>query len=263
LASGLASPGYQTPKDPVAIWLSLGIAAVIIGALLSAICAFLFGVIELHPAPRTIAEADLALARKSVTKSESKDAQAFADLVMAQADTGSLGEAEATLRSAQALNLDETRTQALSYAHAYLLVLSDKPDQALTVYLQVMEALDKAYQDELAREGEMNWAAAEGRPRNYSLAALAVSELYRAQGKRAEEIEYLSRYLEENPTDAQALTLRGQARLALGDAGKVKDVKDAAAAVKDFKKALSYLPDDPQASQGLRDAQAQSGGADK
>jgi tetratricopeptide (TPR) repeat protein len=230
-------------QDSVSQYLSLGIGLVLIAALLSAIFAFLFGIIQFNPAPQTIAEADIAQARKSVEVNQ--NAQSYADLIIAQAEDGNLVEAETLLNQANSLKLDVTRTQALLYAEGYLFALKGDKEKAATTYRAVMTALDEAYENEKNRGGDANWALAGGKPANYYSSALALFELSAGAKDWEAAKEQLDIFIEGNPRDAEALIERGKVNLQLDNTK---------AATKDFKAALRYVPDDLEALKGLEEA---------
>jgi tetratricopeptide (TPR) repeat protein len=244
---GLRAYGPDPWHDTGSRYLIIGIALVIIAALLSATFAFLLGVISFNSAPQTIAEADIATARKSVELN--KDAQSYADLVIAQADSGNMTEAETLLAQATELKLEVTRTQALSYAKAYLLASRGEKDAAITQYQAVMDALNEAYENEKNRGGDANWALAGGKPDNYYLSALALSELFVGKGDWKSAKEQLTIFIKGNPQDAGVLIERGKVNLAL---------KDRKAAAKDFTAALRYVPDDADALAGLKEAEGKN-----
>jgi tetratricopeptide (TPR) repeat protein len=232
-------------KDPLSQWLILASALAIIGALLTAIIAFTSGILTLNHAPQTIAQADVVRAQSGIKTNGT--AQEYANLVISQANNGSITEAEATLKRAQTLKLDVQRTQALAYAEGYLNAIKGNTDGAIASYQQVADALTEAYESEKARGGDMNWALADGKPENYYLAILALSQLYGDKHEPATQCLYLDDYLKGRPNDGGALIERGNVKLRLDDTQ---------GAQKDFERALKFLPQDAEATAGLAKAKA-------
>jgi tetratricopeptide (TPR) repeat protein len=236
------------PRDPAADFLKLCMALAVIGALLTAVCAFVFRVLVFDPAPQTIAAADLVRAESDID--DNPTAAKYAAAAMAQADAGDIPGAQARLRQAETLKLTDEQNQSLAYADAYILALSGNTDAALARYLQVIDLTDSAYQTELDKGGDMNWAASGGRQDNWLYSVLACAEIYAAQQDNENALKYYDLYLAENATDAGTLIARGQVHLAAGDNK---------AAAKDFRAALKYLPGDAEATAGLQAATGDTG----
>ena len=233
-------------RDPIVVVLGIIAAMLIVGALLTFVFAIINGVFTLDDTPRTFTSFNLASARRNLQIAEEKNmAEAWGGYIMALADNERMSEAKAQLAEAQAADLDVTRTQALKFAEAYLLELEGRDDEAALLYQELSDDLVKAYEQELERGGDKNWAIADGIPQNFLLAQVRLADIARRQGDLNAAVEYLSVYLEYSPMNAGIMVDRGNARLELGD-------KEGAR--KDFTEAQRFLPDDPDVLAGLEKA---------
>jgi len=240
------NPRRSLWSDPVSLTLVFGIALVFIGALLVALFAVLNGSINLGSAPPTsLNEALLQRAKGSVVKD--KSAESYTDLIFTQVDTGDIPGAQVTLAEAQRQKLDQSRNQMADYCQAYIDQNSGRADNAITLYQKVMDNLMKAYETEKAKGGDMNWALAFGIPDNYYNSASLLANIYTQKKDYSNAIKYLSIYLgKPGAPDAAALVARGKLYLEQGDKDKAKQ---------DFQNALKYIPDDADATAGLKKAE--------
>jgi tetratricopeptide (TPR) repeat protein len=103
----------------------------------------------------------------------------------------------------------------------------------------------EAYTTELERpeDDTPNWALAMGVHRNYLLSALDRANIYREQERWDEGMEMLDEYLEFEPRAANVLADRAHLKLQTGD-------REGAEA--DYREALRYVPDLPEALEGLQ-----------
>jgi tetratricopeptide (TPR) repeat protein len=232
-------------RDPVATTLVFAIALAIIGALLVAVFAILNGTIRLNDAPPATLDQALKVRAEDSVKTN-KDAESYADLIIAQVDQGDIPGAQVTLQEAEGKDLDVTATQALEYAKAYIYKSSGRTDDAIKLYQTIMDDLKKAYDLKKAEGGDMNWALAYGLPSNYYMSASQLANYYHDDKDYDNEIKYLNIFLEGNPTDATALIDRGNAYLEKGNKEQAKQ---------DFQNALKYIPNDADATAGLKKAE--------
>jgi tetratricopeptide (TPR) repeat protein len=234
-------------KDPVATFLVVLIGLVIIGALLTLIFSIMNGVTAIDDAPRSYEDYTVIAEKKELAESDDQGkAQAWANYIIALATNGQVGEAKAQLAEAQAANLDVERTQALKYAEARLFEIEGNPDQAVALYEELSKELLDAYTAEEKKGGDGNWALAFGIPLNYTESQLRLAGISMEKKDWSAAIGYLDTYLKENPTDAGVLIDRGNAKL---------DEGDKKGAVKDFDKALKFLPNDEEALAGKKKAE--------
>ena len=151
-----------------------------------------------------------------------------------------------TLEELKSKKLDLTQNQAVDFCQAYIDQASGQTDNAIKLYGQVMTKLMQAYTTEKAKGGDENWAIAYGIPDNYYDSASLLANIYQQSKDYTNEAKYLTLYLQGKPTDASALVDRGNAYLALGQKDKAKS---------DFQNALKYIPNDADATAGLKKAE--------
>jgi len=231
--------------DPVALLLVFVIALVIIGALLTAVFAILNGVVNLGSAPPATINQAVVQRAKGAAQSDN-DAKSYADLLITQVDNKDIPSAQVTLAQMKNKDFDLTQTQAVDYCQAYIDQAVGRTDSAIKLYQQVMTKLIDAYNTEKAKGGDSNWALSFGVPDNYYGSASLLATLYQQRKDYQNEVKYLTIYLEGNKTDASALLDRGNAYLALKQNDNAKQ---------DFQNALKYIPDNAEATAGLKKAE--------
>jgi len=233
--------------DPASATLVFAIALVIIAALLGAVFAVINGTVSLGKHPPTTMQQALVLQAKGVVKTDN-DANGYQQLILSQVDQGDLAGAQVTLQQAIRQKFDLTQTQMVDFSQAYIYQNSGRSDNAVKLYQQVMANLMKAYEAEKAKGGDTNWAIAYGVPDNYYLSAYQLATIFQAKKDYTTVVKYLTIYLgnKTTTTDASALVSRGNAYLELGQKDKAKQ---------DFQNALKYIPDDADATAGLKKAE--------
>jgi tetratricopeptide (TPR) repeat protein len=222
----------------------LGIGALaLVGALLTAIFAIFNGVIAIdNTVARTSSQYNLAKAEADVAQAQT--AQTIGDLALEQTDMGRYDDAAATIATGRSLTLeDEQRNRALDYAEAYLFQARGDSEAAITGYENTRKMLQEEYERVLNSNASPNWAALSGLPNNYFASTYALAQLYMAQGDNTKALEMYDEYLAERGTAADVLVERGDLKLAMGDNAGAKA---------DYEKALTYIPDDALALEGLQ-----------
>ncbi|MCL2332408.1 MAG: tetratricopeptide repeat protein [Actinomycetia bacterium] len=233
-------------RDPVAMTLIFGIALAIIGALLVAVFAVLNGSISLGSAPPATLDQALLQRAKGTVKTD-KTAESYTALIFSQVDAGDSAGAQVTLAEAKRQKFDLTRTQMIDYCQAYIYQNNRRQADAIKLYNQVMSKLMKAYEDEKAKGGDMNWALAYGLPDNYYNSASLLADIYAGAKDYNNVVKYLTIYLgQKGAPNATVFIDRGNAYLALGQKDKAKQ---------DFQNALKYIPGDAAATAGLKKAE--------
>jgi len=231
--------------DSVAVTLVAAIALVIIGALLVAVFAVLNGSINLGTSsPSTINQALTQRAKGTVASDKSADG--YTELIFSQVSSGDIPGAQVSLEQAKKQSFDLTQNQMIDYCQAFIYQNSGRATQAIKLYQQVMTNLQKAYEVEKAKGGDMNWAVAYGMPENFYNSASLLSGIFQQQKDWNNVVKYLTIYLGGDSTDASALIDRGNAYLELGQKDKAKQ---------DFQNALKYIPGDAEATAGLKKAE--------
>jgi tetratricopeptide (TPR) repeat protein len=231
--------------DPVVRILAAAIIVLIVGALMTLISMLVTGVLPLMFSPQTADEADMAQYQTAVE--EIADPESWSKLILALARAGKSAEANRQFEAFRATEPDVTRTQAIAYTEAGLLIIEERFEEALVVLSGLRSALWEAYQTELATEKEQNWAVAYGIPRNWYQASIDMADIYIELGRDSEALEVLNDYLEKMPTDASTLVTRARLKQRMGDLN---------GAEKDFLAAQRFLPDDEQVLRGLEEVRA-------
>ena len=224
-------------------------AVVVIGALLSMIFAYIFGVIDFDQTRATTID-EFTVARASAIVETEKSASTFSQLAIAQIGQGLFVEAESTIQEGFALeDPEEERHEGLRFAHAMLAEEQGQTDLAIERYEETMRILRETFERVLQEDVEPNWALAFGLHSNYYHSAIALSLIHRDMGDLEKQIEFLNIAAEGYPTNADIFVWRGQANLMQGNIEE---------AISDFNEALRFIPDDADALAGLAAAEGES-----
>ncbi len=220
----------------------LVIVVIMLGAVLFALIANLVQ----RQTPRTLVERQLVTLERVVQEKPTSE-EAWADYLLALVAAKQYSKAEATLaRAEKTLGTDVVD---LLYVRARLAAARGDRQEALAL-------VDEAIAAGLAfRTKELERLAAKGTfidPHAVKGKVLASAYYLKAQllavdGAWQEVVEVLDRALEENPTSADALVLRGNAHL---------ELSETASATADFRRALEFIPDHAPALEGLKKAGA-------
>lgn len=238
-----ASPARpRRAGDPVTRWLVLAIVGVIIIWLVSLLSAMFFGVVMPSTSPRTAAERDLEKIKAQIDTGKASP-QGYAKYVNALVSVGQLNKAQSVLDDALATAKTE-RSYLLAEQAQLLLVRKD--------YKGTVAAADKAMTEatkELQKFMDANVAAKRVAtagavmPTSYAAAALAKASALVASEDYKGAIKAFDAYLTQDPTGADVLIARAQAKVKVGD-------KEGAEA--DYRAALKYIPDYQPALDGLK-----------
>ncbi len=228
--------------DPVVRALGFSLAGLFILYLAAIVSSLYFGLIG-NPAPRTFSEREV-MAWESTVSTEEADVEQWQSYILALIGDGQFVRAEQLIAEVNANEaFDQTRGANMQYALAKLQAASGEVVVAIDTYQQAMTSMNDAYETELEEGGEFqNWAEAFGRHENYYLCALDRAALLRDEGRLAEAVETLDIYLEEHSRHAGVFVDRGRMKAELGDL---------AGAEADFREALRFGPDNPEALEGL------------
>jgi len=216
-------------------FLLTAVLATIIVILAVVATAVLYG-LDVSRAPRTAAERAVATS-EAATREQPKVAENWVDLTYAYVAAGRFSDArQASARGKKVENLPE-----FYIADAYMLEQQGETDEAL-------EAYDLAKQQATAEFDARVKAAAEKGARlsalNYGLADAAIfkGRLLAEQGETASALKEFDLALEIDPQMSDVLVERADLKVTLGDS-------DGARA--DYTEALRFVPDMPEALQGL------------
>jgi tetratricopeptide (TPR) repeat protein len=216
----------------------------LIAFLATLISVLYFGLIGGESAPRTALERDVVVTESVVrSQEETPTADNWQSYVLALIADNQHQRARQTIAEVDANGaVDQSRGANMLYCSAVLAHAQGRTDEALDLFTEVMDVTLEAYTTELERpeDDTPNWALAMGVHRNYLLSALDRANIYREQ-ERWDEM--LDEYLEFEPRAANVLADRAHLKLQTGD-------REGAEA--DYREALRYVPDLPEALEGLQ-----------
>jgi len=236
------APRPQRSQDPVVRWLTLGIFGVIIFWLVAMLSAAMFGLLTPAKAPRTAAERDLNSLTAQVQTGKAS-IRTYAQYVDTLIQAGQLVKAQSALD--QSLQTAKTDRSYLLAEQAQLYLANKDYQGAVTAADKaIVEAQKelKAYKDANVANNRLPDAGAQ-MPTSYATAALAKADSLMQTKDYAAAVKAFDAYLTQEPTDADILVLRAQAKANAGD-------KTGAAA--DYRSALTYIPDYQPALDGLK-----------
>jgi tetratricopeptide (TPR) repeat protein len=247
--AGEASPSGTAPAprprraaDPVAQWIMIAIAFVVVFWLVGILSAMMFGLLAPAKAPRTSTERDLAILSATVDSGKA-NTQTYSQYISTLISAGQLAKAQQALDTA----LQTAKTdKSYLYARQTDLLLAKKDYQGtVTEADKAMAEAKKEVKAVMAANVAANRAANAGvrTPASYTDAALDKAEALIASKDYKGAIKAYDLYLAEQPIDSDILVQRAQAKIQVGDN------KGAEA---DFRKALTYVPDLKPALDGLK-----------
>lgn len=235
-------------EDRVVREMGFWAGALVIVLLSAVLSALYFGLIGGTAAPRTALEREL-MAWESVTST--LDTAATADqwqsFVLTLIGDSQYQRAQRVIEQVDSQSkIDQTRGANMLYCTGVLQSAQDRDDEALATFAEVMELTLAAYEEELASEdGDgPNWAKAVGLHDNYYFSALDRARILRSQEKWEEALEMLDLYLEDHPQAAGVFVDRAFLKVRLGDL---------AGAEADYREALRFVPEFPEALEGLQE----------
>lgn len=238
-----APPAKRRPgmmQDPVVRRMAFAAAALVV-LFLATIVGVLVSGVTTPSGPRTLAERDAAVSGAAVLQG-STDVSVWGDYIAALIASGQTGRARDVIAQGRE-SVDDSMTAEFSLAEARLHVAQKDYDAAI----EVAETGKKQIQDEhdaaVAGGGEKaQRARIEGLHENYYLLCILEADAYVELGEWASAIEQYDIYIARNAGAADILVDRGNAKI------EIKDIEGAEA---DFRKALSFIPDDAGALAGL------------
>jgi tetratricopeptide (TPR) repeat protein len=224
-------------SDPVIYWMLVGFVAIVILWVAAISSAIVFGLLN-PPAPRTYVERQLYLL-DGVVRTTPGSTKAWADyasaLIAAKQYSKASQVIERGLKTAPEKSL-------ITVQKAKLALAKGQKDKALTIAEEAAKlAREEREVDSrmLAGTGSKSRLAPKGLP-----GALVIIGDIRAERKEWEAVvKTWTEYLTIEPTDCAALVDRARAYVELG-----KDKK----AEKDYRQALKFIPDMPEALAGLK-----------
>lgn len=241
-AEGSAPPPERRASmfdDPVVKWLSIGLAAVIVLFLSTILSALWVGVLG-SDVPRTALERDLQ-AYAYQTEQGSVDPVVWRSYISALVDSGQLAKAQQVVETGLEV-VDNRAGQDMQFAQTQVYFSSKKYDQAITEATKALGALDAYHQAQLDTE---NSPESKGAPisDNYWGILFLRARSYMELEDWKNSLADWDRYLDERGGDCDALVMRGNVKVELGDAKGAEE---------DYRTALKFIQDFAPAREGLK-----------
>lgn len=227
-------------RDPVVRVMTYVATGLVILFLVTVISALVMGVLA-PTGPRTLAEKQIAVSGAAV-RSGTADINAWGLYMSSLIEGDQYALAKRVIADGRA-SIDDSRTAEFTLAEARLYAAQKQYDSAIKSADAAMKQMNDVHESLLAGGGmTANSARLDGLPSNYYAAMLVKAYVYRDMGDWDKAVGQLDLYLEKEPTAADILIDRGMARIETGD------TKGAEA---DLRTALSFLPDNAEAKEGL------------
>lgn len=218
----------------IAVGLVVIFAATVAGALATGVMA--------STGPRTRAEKEVAVSGAAVLQG-SKDPAVWGDYIASLIASGQYSRANDVIVQGRS-SIDDSATAVLTLGEARLASAQGDFKQAITLADKAMKRLEAVHQTALDSGGLVSKGAViAGLPDNYYAATLLKAYAYGDLSSWTEAIKQFDVYLAHDPGGADILVDRANAYIKAGDK---------AAAEKDFRSALKYIPDSTEALSGLK-----------
>lgn len=235
-----APPRAGMFRDPVVRVMTYIAVGLVILFLATAVGAILTGVLSQN-GPRTAAERQLLIAAAAANAPGARG-EVWAPYVDALVATGDLREARVALDRGRA-SVVSTWAPDLDLSEARLLRAQKRYAQAAEVADKAMKGYVAEQAARVAASGETTTGAERtGLGENYYNAALVKAYAYVELRRWKDAVGVFDIYISRNPTAADILVDRGNAKAAM---------KDNTGAEKDFREALRFVPYDKEAKAGL------------
>jgi len=240
------SPARLAPKkrsmfdDPMVRTLGYFAFGLTVIFLITALSAVLTGVTD-RGGPRSLAEREVAVAGAAVSQG-SKDPAVVGTYIAALISSGQYGRAEREIATARK-SIDDSTTAEFTLAEARVLSARGKYQEAIRAGERALKQIDDAHQTTIKAGGEKARVARNnGLHANYFDATLLIAYAHRDLKQWDKAIASFDVYIKANPSAADILIDRGNAKIEVGDK---------AGAEQDFRTALKYIPDSEEALSGL------------
>ena len=227
--------------DPMVRTLGYLAFGLTVAFLITALSAVLTGVTD-RSGPRSLAEREVAVAAAAIGEGNN-DASVVGAYISALISSGQYSRAEREIASARNKQIDDSTTAEFTLAEARVLNARGKYQEAVRAGERAIKQIQDAYQARLKAGGEKaRIAKNDGLPENYLEAVLVVAYANRDLKQWDKAIASFDTYITSNPSAADILIDRGNAKVEAGDK---------AGAEADFRTALKYIPDSEEALSGL------------
>ena len=192
--------------------------------------------------PRTLTERQVAVAGAAV-RAGSTDVGQWGEYLAALIGNGQYTTARDVITRGRA-SIDDSGTATFTLAEARLAAAQKDYKGAITAAEKVKAQTQKVYDAKITAGGTTERGAKlQGLPETYYDAVLIQAYAYRDLSEWAKAIAAFDIYIGKNPSAADILVDRGNVKI---DAG------DRSGAEKDFRTALTYIPDSQDALAGLK-----------
>lgn len=215
------------------VYIALALTIVV----LASVVTVLWYTLQLGDAPRSAAEKETAAARNAVHENPG-DPELWAALALSQGRAGEWREAQAAIEAGREIEAHPS----LDLAEAEVVRMRGDTDEAISLLEETKRKAEQYYssrEEELAGRGvsvEM--------PRKYvAEAAILLARIYHGQGDLSGALAEYDVALGIDSLMADVLVERADVRAESGDADGARD---------DYERALSMIPDYPEATEGLR-----------
>lgn len=227
-------------QDPVVRNMSLAAMALIILFLALVMGVVLSGVTA-PSGPRTLSENELNVAAAAVHKGKA-GAATWGTYIAALIADGQYSLAQSTITDAKA-SVNDSATAEFSLAEARLHFAQKQYQQSIAIANKGQKQIEVAQKAIIAGGGDKaKRAKLDGLSENWYTMALLKADDYTALRDWAQAIKELDVYIAANPGASDILIDRGNAKI---------EVKDIVGAKADFREALRFIPNDPEALKGL------------
>ncbi len=241
---GTPAPAPSRPsimRDPVVrrmAYVAFGLVGVF---LLLVVSALITGVVT-PSGPRTLSEREVAVSAAAVEEG-STDTAVWGEYIAALISDGQYGRARSVIAQGRK-SLDDSATAEFSLAETRLYYAQKQYKKAITSAEKTKTQIQKAYDALIAQGGVVEKTAMlVGRPANYDDATLLEAQAYRALKDWKNALAFYDEYIKDNAGASDVLVDRGNVKIDMGDT---------TGAEKDFREALRFVPDDPEALAGLK-----------
>jgi len=227
-------------RDPVVRAMSWTAVGLVILFLITVISALATGVLA-PSGPRTLAEKEVAVTGEAV-RAGSTDPAVWGEYIAALIADGQYTRASSVIAEGRA-SIEDSQTAEFTLADARLYHAQKKYQDAIDSADAAMKQMQD-YWDGQVEQGGMAavTAQSDGLPDNYYSALLLKAYSLEELGDWDGAIAVFDLYLTDEPTAADILIDRGNAKIEAGDTSGAED---------DFRAALQYIPDSTEALQGL------------
>lgn len=225
-------------RDPVVRALAILAGLLVVLYLVTVVSALVMGLMN-PTEPRTRGERDLQYFELAAMQ-DPANAKVWRDYIDSLMATRQYMKAQSVIDQAAAA-IDQSGTQDIAYAQARLYLATKKYDQAITSADELREKLKK-YHDAAKKKRDSPESKGQEINENYYGALLVKAEAFEALEDPEQALESLDAYLERYETAADILIWRGEIRASTGDTEGAEE---------DFQAALQFLPNDPNALDGL------------